>query len=151
MANVTDAQRKAFFLYCGKYGASRMRELLKEITGVSSLRAPGMTIGKMGVFIEYVKEHPPAPSPTRPVIIKHGSYEIHLITQEQKRTINQLKAALGYDRSKYNLLSKLIVGRTEPLTRNEAGAIIREMQKIHGVQQRHRSRSTKLKRMRYGI
>lgn len=132
MANVTHAQRRAFWAYVRQpgVGINRARALMGKVTkGITSLRHPGMTPWKMSMVLKTFAHYFDAgPDPEEKV--QQGRNTIPLRTKEQKQEINRLKKALGWTDEKYHQLCRLCIGRHEPLSKLEAAHIIKEMQKI---------------------
>lgn len=124
MANVTDKQRKAFWAYVKQpgVGMNRARKLMGEVTkGITSLRDPAMTPGKMNAVLEVFAHY------FKKAVVRQGKNEIALRTKEQKQEIMQLKASLGWPDEKYHQLCRLCLGRHEPLSLDEAARVIQEM------------------------
>lgn len=132
MANVTNAQRRAFWAYVRRpgVGINRARRLMQKVTkGITSLRHPGMTPWKMNQVLETFSHY--FEKPGKPAAeIKKGNDTILMRTSEQKQDIARLKQSLGWTDEKYHELCRLVIGRHEPLSQPEAARVIKEMQKI---------------------
>ncbi len=125
MSGVTEGQRKAFWAYVGKpgVGENRARRLMGRVTkGIISLRDPRMTSWKMCFVLEAFKYYfGGGPREKKKLVLR---------TEMQESEILCLIDSLGWNREKYCSLSRLMIGRDEPLMEWEAGRVIREMEKL---------------------
>lgn len=127
-------------MLCNEIGKENVYEVMYNTIGINSLRDPNLTFYKMKLVISEVlklseltikrKAKPKAFARPLEKVSNNETKVIKLVSQKQKKFIEDLKIKANLTEKKYNSYCRRILKKDKPETSKEAQAIISGLKSI---------------------